>query len=160
MTADEIEIQIVAPIRVAYMRHVGPFGSPGIAETWRRFESWCEAEGLAPLRRRRFGVAQDNPNITPSERTRYDVCIQVDDDFHARGDVGVQTLPGGRYAFVPFAGRAAEIRAAWIWFLTRALPDAGLEPDLAPAIEIFAPAVAVDPATGAFSCLLCMSLRS
>jgi AraC family transcriptional regulator len=158
--AGEVEIQLVPETRVAYMRYVGPYGSPRITDLWRHFEFWCQDQGLTVPRRRMFGVAHDNPNITPPNRTRYDVCIQVDADFQPEGEIGVQTLRGGRYGCVPFTGNAAEVRAAWIRFLTRTLPDAGLQPDLAPAIEIYAPNFAVDLKTGAFSCWLCMPLRS
>ena len=158
--AAEVEVQILAETRVAYMRYVGPYGSPRIVDLWRHFGFWCERQGLTVPRRQMFGIAQDNPNITPPGRTRYDACIQVDGDFQPRDEVGVQTLPGGRYACTSFTGTATEIRPAWIRFLTRTLPEAGLESDLAPALEVFAPDPIIDPTTGVFSCRLCMPLRS
>ena len=33
---DEVEVQIVPEARVAYMRYVGPYGSPAITDLWRR----------------------------------------------------------------------------------------------------------------------------
>ncbi len=158
--AGEVEIRILPEIRVAYMRYVGPYGSPRITELWQRLASWCRQRGLSSPRRRMFGIAQDNPNITPPNRTRYDACIQVEEDFQPDDEIAVQSIAGGRHGCVPFTGTAAEIRAAWIRFLTLTLPDAGLQPDLAPAIEVYAPDFVVDPRTGAFSCLLCMPLRS
>ncbi len=157
---DEVEIKALPETRVAYMRFVGAYGSPGVTDLWRRFESWRERQGLTSPPRRLIGIAQDNPNITPPGRTRYDACIEVGSDFLPRDQVGIQTIRGGRYGCAPFKGPAAEIRPAWIRFLTRALPDAGLQPDLAPAIEIYPPDFTVDPRTGSFSCLLCMPLRS
>jgi len=158
--AGEVEIQFIPETRVAYMRYVGPYGMPGITHLWQRFQFWCLKEGLTSPRHRMFGIAQDNPNITPPDRTRYDACIQVEASFQPRDGIGVQTIRGGRYACAPFTGTAPEIRAAWIRFLTRTLRDAGLQPDLAPAIEIYAPDYLVNVRTGAFSCLLCMPLRS
>jgi AraC family transcriptional regulator len=158
--AGAVEIQVVPETRVAYMRYVGPYGVTGIAHLWQRFQFWCEKEGLTSPPRRMFGIAQDNPNITPPDRTRYDACIQVDAAFQPREGIGVQTIAGGRYGCTPFKGTTAEIRAAWIRFLTRTLPGAGLQPDLAPAIEIYAPDFVVDARTGVFSCLLGMPLRS
>lgn len=157
---DEVEIQILPATRVAYMRYVGPYGSPRIVDMWRHFGFWCQRQGLTSPPRRMFGIAQDNPNITPPSRTRYDACVEVEEDFEPRDEIGVQTIPGGRYACVPFTGTATEIRPAWIRFLTRTLPDAGLEPDLAPAIEIFELDFVVEPGTGTFSCRLYMPLRS
>lgn len=158
--AGTVDIQVLPETRVAYMRYVGPYGAVRIAELWRRFESWCGERGLMSPRRRMFGIAQDNPNLTPPERTRYDACVQVDADFRPEGEVGVQTIPGGRYACLPFTGKAVEIRAAWIRFVTFMLLDAVLTPELTPAIEMYGTDFAMDPETGVFSCLLCMPLRS
>jgi AraC family transcriptional regulator len=158
--ADEVEIKILPETRVAYMRFVGPYGSPRIVDLRNQFGFWCQRQGLLSPNRRMFGIAQDNPNITPPGRTRYDACIQVEEDFQPGGEIGVQTIPGGRHGCVLFTGTTDEIRPAWIRFLTRTLPDAGLEPDLAPAIEAFLPHFVVDPVTSTFSCRLCIPLRS
>ena len=104
--AGEVEIQFIPETRVAYMRYVGPYGMPGITHLWQRFQFWCLKEGLTSPRHRMFGIAQDNPNITPPERTRYDACIQVEDGFQPRDGIGVQTIRGGRYACAPFTGTA------------------------------------------------------
>jgi AraC family transcriptional regulator len=159
MSAQDVEIRTIPETRVAYMRYVGPYGSPRITDMWQRFESWCATQGLTSPRRRMFGIAQDSPNITPADQTRYDACIEVDAAFQPTGEVAVQTIRGGRYACTPFFGTAPEIKAAWVKFLGRTLPDAGYNPDVSPALEIYEPDFAVDPKTGAFSCLLCMPLR-
>src|SRR4051794_37101276 len=98
MNPDEVEIKIIPETRVAYMRHVGPYGSPRITDMWQRYESWCAAHGLTSPPRRMFGIAQDSPNITAADQTRYDACIEVDAAFQPTGDVAVQTIRGGSYA--------------------------------------------------------------
>src|SRR5687767_8510395 len=131
MSSEDVELRTLPATRVAYMRHVGSYGSPAIGEMWRRFEAWCAAQGLTTPPRRMYGIAQDNPNITPADRTRYDACIEVDDSFQptGEGEVGVQTLRGGRYACTAFFGNAAAIKAAWVKFLGKTMPDAGHQHD-------------------------------
>ena len=146
--------------RVAFMRYTGPYGSGTIGDLWRRFEAWRLAHGLSAANGRVLGVAQDNPNITPPELTRYDACVEVDDDFRPDDQVGIQVVRGGRFACVRFHGTVDQNRAAWVRFLTRTLPEAGLVPDLAPAIEIYDAGPTVDTQTGALTCQLCMPLRS
>jgi len=160
MVADDVELRTLPATRVAYMRHVGPYGSPGIGAMWRRFESWCAAQGLTSPRRRMFGIAQDNPNITPADRTRYDACIEIDDSFQPSGEVSVQSIRGGRYACTAFFGPAGDIQSAWVKFLGKTMPDAGHQHDVAPALEIYEPDFAIDPNTGAFACTLCMPVRT
>jgi len=157
--AEDLRIRSFVATRVAYMRFVGRYGSPAIPEMWRRFDDWCTARGLKLPGRRMFGVAQDNPNITRPDQTRYDVCIEVDMAFEPVADVGVQTIPGGRFACVPFRGRVADIGPAWVTLLGKILPDAGYEPDLAPAIELYESHAVVDRHTEVFDCTLCMPVR-
>jgi AraC family transcriptional regulator len=157
--ADDVEIVEIPETRVAYVRNIGPYGSSDITEMWRRFESWCVTQGLMSPSRRMFGIAQDNPNITPATHTRYDACIEVDETFNPSGEIAVQYIRG-RYACTRFRGTSADIRGAWVKFLGRTLPAAGYHPDLAPAIEIYGPESVPDPKTGLFSCLLCMPLLS
>jgi AraC family transcriptional regulator len=160
MSTDQVTLTTLPATRVAYMRHVGPYASPGIGDMWRRFESWGAARGLTSPRRRMFGIAQDNPNITPADRTRYDACIEVDDSFQPSGEVGVQIIRGGRYACTAFFGPASDIQSAWVKFLGKTMPDAGHQHDVAPALEIYEPDFAIDPDTGAFACTLCMPVRT
>ena len=84
--ADEVEIKILPETRVAYMRFVGPYGSPRIVDLRNQFTFWCERQGLLTPDRQMFGIAQDNPNITLPGRTRYDACIQVGEDFQPSVD--------------------------------------------------------------------------
>ena len=157
---DDFEIRTFLATRVGYMRFVGPYGSPGIPDLWKRFVAWCTARGLMSPERRIFCVAQDNPNITPPDQTRYDVCIEIDASFEASGEVAVQTIPGGVFACAPFRGTAAEIRPAWVRLLGKTLPDAGYDVELAPAIELYDADTAVDRETGVLTCLLCMPVRA
>lgn len=89
---------------------------------------------------------------------RYDACVEVDADFRPAGEVGVQTLRGGRFACVRFAGTSAEIHGAWVQ-LCDWLPDSGYQADEAPSIEVHGNDFVIDPETGAFECELCMPVR-
>ena len=125
-----VEIKSLPETRVAYMRHVGPYGSSSITRLWLRFADWCAAEGLmAPRRPMMFGVSQDIPGITPPERCRYDACVEVDDTFKAKDDVAVQTIWGGRYACTRFTGTAGDIHDAWMSFLKGWLPQSRYQCD-------------------------------
>jgi AraC family transcriptional regulator len=108
--ADDVELIAIPETRVAYMRHVGPYGSPDITEMWRRLEAWSATQGLMSSQRRRFGIAQDNLNITPTTRTRYDDGIEIDETFQPVGEIGVQTIRG-RHACTRFRGTAARFAA-------------------------------------------------
>jgi len=155
----KVEVRTLPETRVAYMRHVGPYGSSSITQMWMRFAAWCKEKGLLDPRPNMYGISQDSPEITPPEKCRYDACVPVGDDFTPEGEIGVQTIHGGRYACARFYGRADEIHDAWKAFLKGWLPGSRYQPDDHPAIELYEPDFAVDPETGAFPCWLCLPVR-
>lgn len=85
----KVEINQFAPTRVAYLRHTGPYGDAAIGQAWQRFARWCDERGLMKPRRRMYGIARDNPDLTPPAQCRYDACVEVDADFHPEGEIGV-----------------------------------------------------------------------
>ena len=154
-----VEIKTLPEVRVAYMRHVGPYGSSSITRIWQRFGAWCAENGLVQPRRRMFGISQDSPEITAPEKCRYDACVEVDGAFRSSGDVGVQTIAGGRYACADFTGTPADIHGAWMRLFGEWLPESRYRADDRPAFELYDTDFNVDEKTGAFSCLLCLPVR-
>ena len=154
----KVELKTLPEVRVAYMRYVGPYGDSGITRTWQRFAAWCGEHGLMEPRRTMYGVSHDNPDVTPPAQCRYDACIEVDEGFRAEGEIGVQTVGGGRYECTEFAGPSTEIHKAWL-NLCDWLPDSGWQPADGAPLEIYGRDFVMDEKTGAFSCTLCMPVR-
>jgi len=97
-----VRIERLEPLRVAFVRHVGPYH--GVHQAWEKVCARLGKEGLLGAESRFIGVCYDDPEVTAPEKTRYDACVTVDGDFTAHGEVGVQTLPGGEYAVVTHCG--------------------------------------------------------
>jgi AraC family transcriptional regulator len=155
----EVDIRNLPEKRVAYMRSVGPYGGTGIPRTWQRFAAWCEANGLMTPRRTMYGICQDDPEITPPEKCRYDAAVEVNESFTPQGEIGVETVAGGRYACAKFAGTTEEIHAAWMRFMSEWMPDSGYQVADGLAIELYGTDFVMDEKTGAFNCQLCMPVK-
>ena len=156
-TPMQVEIRILPARRLAYLRHTGPYGDPGIGRTWQRFGQWCGQHGLAMGER--IGISQDNPEITPADKLRYDCCVPVEADFKPEGEIGVQDFAGGKYACAPFRGTGAEIHQAWMRTYGEWLPQSGWQADDKPGVELYGEDFVMDPKTGAFNCHLCVPVR-
>lgn len=154
----DIEMRTLAPLTLAYLRHTGPYGSPAIGQMWGRFAAWCDKKGLFTPGRVIIGISQDSPDITAADKLRYDACVEVDAGFHADGEIGVQTIAGGRYACARFDGTGAQIHTAWMALYGDWLPGSGHQCADSPCIEWYDQGPGVD-AQGRFSCLLCLPLR-
>lgn len=156
----DVEVKSLPAARVSYMRYVGPYGGAGIPRMWQRFAAWCAQQGLMKERRpTMYGIALDNPEVTPPQKCRYDACVEVDAAFKPQGEIGVQTVAAGRYACTRFAGTGPDIHQAWGRFIGEWLPDSGYQIDDRPCVEVYGADFVMDEKTGAFTCELCMPVR-
>ena len=143
--------------RVAYMRHIGPYGA-SISRFWAEtFLPWRIAQGLeqSPC----YGIGHDDPHITAPEQCRYDACVEVPESFVAHSPASVTVLPGGRYAVAEFRGTGPQISVAWTEMLRDWLPASGMQADGRPFFEYYPVNTYNDPATGAFACQICLPVR-
>lgn len=76
--------------------HTGPYASVGMA--WGRVCAFAAPHGLVGPKHLPIGVSRDDPKITAAEQLRHDACVTIDRDIAPSGEVGVQTLSGGRDA--------------------------------------------------------------
>jgi AraC family transcriptional regulator len=138
------------PVRIVYLSYVGPYGK-SLSVFWTaRVMPWIVGHGA--LRRAKYGIAHDNPNVTAPEKCRCDVGFEVDEGFTPTGDEHIATIPGGRYATTPFYGTVDQIHEPWTGILRDWLPDSGMQLDARPMFEYYPPDMKHDDATGAFEC--------
>ena len=139
-----------SPVRVAYLRHVGPYGAAVGRFFAQRFWPFVAAQGLQG--RTVYGISHDNPEVTAAERCRFDACVEVDGDWVPVGEAQVTEIPGGRYASMAFHGDSDSIGEAWAALLRDWLPSSGWQIDGRPTFEQYPPGGSFDQATGLFRC--------
>jgi AraC family transcriptional regulator len=145
-----------SPVRVAYLRHVGPYG-PGVHAFWQaKFVPFLARHQL--FGRPIYGVSHDDPLIAPPDKLRYDCCVAVDDGFVPSGDAQIITIAGGRYASLPFEGTSDALGAQWMALMRDWLPGSGWQLDGRPTFEYYPPGAAYDETTGRFSCEIVIPL--
>jgi AraC family transcriptional regulator len=142
------------PQRVAYMRHIGPYGEPIPCFWMQEVAPWMMTDGL--IGQARYGISHDDPSITDPAQCRYDACVEVAADFTPSGAALITTLPGGRYAVMPFKGTSAEVFLAWTRILRDWLPASQLQLDNRPCFEYYPQGSTYDAATGVFDCQICI----
>ncbi len=138
------------PVRVAYLRHVGPYGAAVAAFWQQRFQPFMARHGL--FGRPIYGISHDDPSITDPDKCRYDACVEVGADFVAPEGALITEIPGGRYASLPFRGTPDTIFQAWKALMRDWLPASGWQLDGRPTFEYYPPGAAYDEASGTFEC--------
>ena len=143
-------------VDVAYLRHIGPYGE-AVTRFWQRtVYPWLAANDL--LDAPRYGNSHDDPSITDPTQCRYDACVEVPADAALGGRFQRTTLPGGRYAVLPFEGTVAEVGDAWDRLLRDWLASSGLQLDARPCFEHYPRGSKFDPPTGVFDCEICIAV--
>ena len=121
---------VAAPERhLAYVRVTDPFAPGRLAAAYRSLLEWAGAPVDV------LGASQDDPDVTPLERCRYDVGCLVPEGTVGSGEVSVRRLPRGTYAEVEARGGLDDLARAWDGLFARWLPTSGYEPADGPGLE-------------------------
>ena len=131
----DVTIKPMAPMRVAFMRHVGPYSTVG--ETWDRFLPVLGKDGRLDGECMILGICHDDPEVTPPERIRYDACVTVDESFMPDGEIGVQVIPGGDYAMTTHFGPYEKVGETYARLFGQWLPRSGRELRGTPCFEVY-----------------------
>lgn len=109
----EMKIETTPAYKIAYIRHIGPYGTGNI-QTMENLKKWANSRHLLNDESIILGVAQDNPETTKPECCRYDVCLVLSDEDSTRdNDVSYGTIVGGKYAVFIIEHTAQAVQKAW-----------------------------------------------
>ena len=133
--AMEVQIKKVEPIRVAFMRHTGPYDQCG--PVWEKFCAYMGAQGWLGPGAQFLGLCHDDPEVTPPERIRYDACLVVDETFEPVGEIGVQTIAGGEYAVTTHHGPYDRFSETYARLYGQWIPRNGRSALSAPCLEFY-----------------------
>ena len=115
----QIRLEHVRPVIVAFVRHVGPYDklldpdSP-ISPLWDELFAWGNANKLINADSLLIGIPQDDPSITPPEKQRFDVCVQIPEFRNPSGHIGCQTISAGMFGVSRHYGSFDNLAEAYV----------------------------------------------
>lgn len=122
-----VKIVHVEPELVAVLEHRG---SPAILnDSVRHFIDWRKTTGLSPVETSKtYGVVHDNPDTTPADDFRFDICGSVTEEVpeNSHGII-TKLIPGGRCAVVRHIGSHDRIGESVYYLYRQWLPESGEE---------------------------------
>ena len=101
-TSKQVRMENARQIIVAFIRHVGQYeklldkDSP-MSLLWEELFTWGNANGLINADSLLIGIPQDDPSVTPPEKQRFDICVQIPEFRNPSGHIGCQTIPAGMF---------------------------------------------------------------
>jgi len=120
---------------VAFVRHTGPYATVGAA--WQKLCSFAGPRQLLGPKTAFIGIGRDDPKLTVSELLRYDACISLDRDFAPFGEIGVQVIPGGRFAVFLHHGPYENFSTTYDAMFRDWLPQSGEQLRDQPAFDLY-----------------------
>lgn len=115
----QVRLEHVRPIIVAFVRHVGPYDkhldqdSP-VSQLWDELFEWGNANKLINADSLLIGIPQDDPSITPPEKQRFDVCVQIPEFRNPSGHIGCQTISAGMFGVSRHYGSFDNLAEAYM----------------------------------------------
>lgn len=130
-----VTIKRVPPLRVALVRHVGPYDQCEAA--WEKLCGMAGRLGLFGPDTRFIGVGHDDPRITPPDKIRYDACLTVPERYDGTPDLPVAVVGDGDYATAVVKGPYTNLGPAYAWLCGVWGPDSGREFAAGPSMEVY-----------------------
>lgn len=129
--AEAVTVVDQSELALAYVRHTGPyFGDEQLFQ--RLFGTLYQWAGPRDLVKRgeteEIIIYHDDPETVAPEKLRVSCCISVPPGTETSGEVGLMTLPAGRYAQARFRLDATRFGGAWNWVFGVWLPQSGYQP--------------------------------
>ena len=143
-----VEVRDIPAKTVAYVRHTGPYA--GNEELFHRLFGrllgWAGPRGLfKPEESELLTIYHDSPDVTEEEKLRISVCLTVPEGTEVSGDVGLMTIPAGRYAVAEFRIDVDQYGDAWNSLFGAWLPASGYQCGDGPCYELSLNDPAEDP---------------
>jgi AraC family transcriptional regulator len=128
-----VEVNELAPMRLVFLRHVGPYDQVGT--TWGRLMTWVGMRGLFGPNMKLLGIVYDDPDVTPPDKVRYEAAVTVSGLVQPEGEFGVVEFPAGSYGVVTHKGPYEELGKTYQKIYGGWLPRSGYRLRDSPAFE-------------------------
>jgi AraC family transcriptional regulator len=113
--------------RLAYVRHTGSYKGNGelFRTLFGKLERWVHKNHINTENTSAYCLYHDQSDQTIDDRLRLSVCVDVESQVQASGEVNIMTLDGGKYATGRFVVSPQDFQGAWNYMLFQWLPDNG-----------------------------------
>lgn len=157
----QVKLERRPEYRVAYIRHIGPYGdvNDSISKTFIELQTWARRKRVLGAGTSYAGLFSDSCSTTPAHLCMYDACILLPYEMPEDDVVSVRTIPAGTYAVMPVRCKPAELHGMWTWLTSTWLPQSGKTMSFRPNYEFFR-SFGDRPANSQTGADLCLSIEA
>lgn len=134
-----VRLDVVPELPLAYIRVSNSYAPNRVTDAYDRLLAWARTVGVQPLNCTLWGMSQDDPNVTPLELCRYDICLILPEGMYESltpsNEVQLRRFPACTLATLRVQGDIWQMDKAWQYLYSYWLPRSRTEPANLPAIE-------------------------
>lgn len=119
----QVEIKEVPAWRAIYICRRGDYRQVDYAGTWKALLEFAYAQGAELLDPSPLCIYHDDPKVTLPERLRTDICMHVSPEITPKGEVGVKSVLGGRYAVFLYKGPYTQLQSVYDTIYAQRIPE-------------------------------------
>lgn len=117
------KIKEIKEKNVIYIRSIGDYNGEQTGQTWEKVCDFAQKKRLFGFKTEMIGISHDDPNITETDKLRYDACITVRKEVDPEGEVGFKAIAGGRYAIFEHRGPYSKFNETYNAIYKKWLPE-------------------------------------
>jgi AraC family transcriptional regulator len=133
-----VEIRQLPERRIAYIRVMDAFREGVVLSVFADMVKWAKKMNLFHSETI-FGMSLDDPDVTPKEKYRYEVCITIPKNFEIDSNSALETttLPKCKYAVASVSGDFDLVVAATNYLFDNWLINSSYETEAQHGLEVF-----------------------
>jgi AraC family transcriptional regulator len=113
------------PKQVIYLKLTGNYQTLDFGKAWGRLWQFVKENKLFSAGIEHVAIYYDDPKVTEESKLRTDICLVVPKKVEPKGEIGVKTIEGGKYAVFLYIGSYEHLGAVYDTIYAKWLPESG-----------------------------------
>ena len=119
------KIMNLAPKQAIYLKLTGNYQTLDFGEAWGRLWQFVKENKLFSAGIEHLAIYHDDPKVTEESKLRTDICLVLPKKAEPKGEIGVKTIEGGKYALFLYTGSYEHLGAVYDTIYGKWLPESG-----------------------------------
>jgi AraC family transcriptional regulator len=117
------KILTLEPKQVIYLKLTGNYQTLDFCGAWSRLWQFVKENKLFSAGIEHVAIYHDDPKVTEESKLRTDICLVVPKKAEPKGETGVKTIEGGKYAMFLYTGSYEHLDAVYDTVYAKWLPE-------------------------------------
>lgn len=129
------QVKTLASQAIIYLPLTGAYMNNDYCKSWEKLWSFVREQNLFHPDIEYICIYHDDPKVTEPDKLRTDVCLTIKGTAMPRGEIGIKSIDGGKYAIFRYQGSYANLGAVYDMIYSRYLPAHGYQLGMSPGYE-------------------------